>query len=438
MPTPQQVLSDPNFQALPISERLKVMRSVDPNFAGLSENDQALVLNHPHPSVPIWEQPLSPAGLAQTIGETGKGFLKGAARDIYGTLEGAGPLGMAAHYAAEKTGLGNKIRAATEPSNTPQSIGNVAETAAMLLPGAEAIGPKMATAGTALKGAAKAAAGGVRPLLTGINPLEHPFKILPDLVDAAGNAIRGGKKAVEDARLARILADRYSGPVMAPPKPLLPPEVSSRTASSVAPFSPTTITAPPGVDAKAFAQLPPNMQEAILKTAAARARGQGYTPPPAGTAPTVGGLTAPKPVHEAAHAIDTHFSPRKAMNLTRHLQEQGVPFEEVQAMVNKAKAPGGNWDAINAIEKQAWESGKALEASGAAKPGALVPKTPYRPKTADYSGIEGIENTEGTWDRVLKAYPRRPAITPQLTAPQPMGMLPPPAWPPQPPVPNLP
>ncbi len=44
MADPQEILSDPNFQAMPLGERLKVMRQVDPNFAALSPMDQGTVI----------------------------------------------------------------------------------------------------------------------------------------------------------------------------------------------------------------------------------------------------------------------------------------------------------------------------------------------------------------------------------------------------------
>ncbi len=44
MPDPQQILADPNFHELPLGERLKVMRTVDPNFAALPPKEQGTVL----------------------------------------------------------------------------------------------------------------------------------------------------------------------------------------------------------------------------------------------------------------------------------------------------------------------------------------------------------------------------------------------------------
>lgn len=51
MKTPQEILGDSNFQQLPLGERLKVMRQVDPNFAGLSPREQGTVLYTTHQRV---------------------------------------------------------------------------------------------------------------------------------------------------------------------------------------------------------------------------------------------------------------------------------------------------------------------------------------------------------------------------------------------------
>lgn len=46
--------------------------------------------------------------------------------------------------------------------------------------------------------AAKAAAGEVRPLLSGLSPFRHPFKVLPDLYDAGKNILQAGSKGMAD------------------------------------------------------------------------------------------------------------------------------------------------------------------------------------------------------------------------------------------------
>jgi len=80
-------------------------------------------------------------GLTDPTGEVGKGALKSAARTGYGLLEGAGPLGMVAHGIAERTGLGDKLRAHTQVNNPAQEVGGYGETAAEMalpIPGAKA------------------------------------------------------------------------------------------------------------------------------------------------------------------------------------------------------------------------------------------------------------------------------------------------------------
>jgi hypothetical protein len=47
---PWRVLSDPDFQGLPIGERLKVMRTIDPSFSGLPPGEQEKVVNFKPPA----------------------------------------------------------------------------------------------------------------------------------------------------------------------------------------------------------------------------------------------------------------------------------------------------------------------------------------------------------------------------------------------------
>ncbi len=72
MPSPQEILADPNFNALPIGERLKVMRTVDPVFAGLPPKDQGTVLYQSaasfHPASDTESQPAPDQGFWSTVG----------------------------------------------------------------------------------------------------------------------------------------------------------------------------------------------------------------------------------------------------------------------------------------------------------------------------------------------------------------------------------
>lgn len=69
---------------------------------------------------------------------------------------------------------------------------------------AHGVGSAVPEAAPYLKGAGKAAAAEVRPLLTGLNPLEHPFKVLPDLYDSLRNIRNGGIQAVRDWKYSQI------------------------------------------------------------------------------------------------------------------------------------------------------------------------------------------------------------------------------------------
>lgn len=81
-----------------------------------------------HPYIAATAGVLSPtaAALTGTGTDIGKGALKTLGRDAYESLSTAGPVGMLAHYAGEKAGLGGKLRMATEPSNPAQRVGGIA------------------------------------------------------------------------------------------------------------------------------------------------------------------------------------------------------------------------------------------------------------------------------------------------------------------------
>lgn len=63
-----------------------------------------------------------------------------------------------------------------------------------------------------VRGATRAAADQVRPLLSGVNPLEHPLKILPDLYDAGTSVAKGAREGIRDYRL-NLLKGTTGNPV---------------------------------------------------------------------------------------------------------------------------------------------------------------------------------------------------------------------------------
>src|SRR6185369_1563558 len=82
MPSPQEILADPNFHALPLGERLKVLRTVDPNFAALPPKEQGTVLYQSaaalHPTTDSSASQPEDQGFLSTIGSDIMG-LPGAA-----------------------------------------------------------------------------------------------------------------------------------------------------------------------------------------------------------------------------------------------------------------------------------------------------------------------------------------------------------------------
>lgn len=74
--------------------------------------------------------------LSPNAGDVGRGALKGLARTGYEVAKTAGPVGLAAGFAAKKLGLDPKVESATEPSNEGERVGSVAEgIAEMAVPG---------------------------------------------------------------------------------------------------------------------------------------------------------------------------------------------------------------------------------------------------------------------------------------------------------------
>ena len=121
---------------------------------------------------PLGDQPATPGGVARIMGsqalEAGKGAIKGIGRSIADTGSMVlNPFGQnpVANYIESKTGIGQKIHNATEPTNTAQRIGGyvpdvamalapggLAEQAGKLLPNVASAGRKFDIVQSAMKG----------------------------------------------------------------------------------------------------------------------------------------------------------------------------------------------------------------------------------------------------------------------------------------------
>jgi hypothetical protein len=143
--SPSEVLADPNFQGLPEQERIKVMSTLDPKFASLPTSEQSSVLTKSatqklkQPPATLGQRAIQ-FGLEATANlkrqaDVGVGAVKQAASDTYGAFTGkaAGPIGVGLGYLGEKTGISQKVKAATEKNTTEQKIGGWATTAAEIL-----------------------------------------------------------------------------------------------------------------------------------------------------------------------------------------------------------------------------------------------------------------------------------------------------------------
>ncbi len=222
MSSPTQILADPNFHALPLGERLKVMRTVDLNFAGLPPRDQGTVLYqaaqqvHPTPSGaseedrPIWRRAL------ENLPDSVSSFVKNAPlapsagphpiQDEHGNWSFP-PISLSDELGGLLSHIGGMV-SHPEESFANDPVGTVAYPL-MALHGGLTDAP-----GAFVKGAGKAAGNEVGPFLRGVNPLEHPLAVLPDLINAVKRTFQGGMEGVKDYRTLQDIRE------MAKPKPM--------------------------------------------------------------------------------------------------------------------------------------------------------------------------------------------------------------------------
>src|SRR5262245_17432327 len=69
MPSPQEVLKDPDFQALPFEEKIKVFDRIDPDFTGLPTGEKRKVMVRlSHTPAVIPPEPERPGGYWEAVG----------------------------------------------------------------------------------------------------------------------------------------------------------------------------------------------------------------------------------------------------------------------------------------------------------------------------------------------------------------------------------
>src|SRR6185369_16727360 len=277
MPSPQEILADPNFHALPLGERLKVMRTVDPNFAALPAKDQGTVLYQSAAS-------LHPATDSSASQPEDKGFLSTIGSDLMalpgGVISAAMNPGDTLRNATQaRLALRPKAAQALKEGNY---MGAAGYGLASMMP---FVGPAAAQAGEEL--------GGGQPGQGTAHATEllAPFaartpevraKILP-----SEETIGTAKEYMMPKRWreanARYLAKK-NPPAAAQattPTPVGPPSPSPTAAApvSVAPNAP-----PEGVQQAWWDRLTPNLQQQLRDKIAAGKTQAAPTP----------GLTAPK------------------------------------------------------------------------------------------------------------------------------------------------
>lgn len=231
MPTPSEVLSDPNFQGLPLGEQLKVMQQVDPSFAGLSAKDQGTVIAKSR------QKSLG----TDKIGEKPKdaGFGRTLVSDVAGIPGALMATGTGEKGDTRPPGIIPKIGTAQheqfQKGREDFKQGNYVSGAGHTLAGAvPVLGPLAATAGEEIgSGQYGQAAAHSAELFTpylkdvpagkivkaGAKAVSETFPDLHPIAKAAIKRVPGGGMAMDLADWAKRLSNRKpaASPVPAPP-----------------------------------------------------------------------------------------------------------------------------------------------------------------------------------------------------------------------------
>lgn len=134
--TPGEILSDPDFQALPLGEQLKVMRTTDPNFNGLPLKEQGTVI------ATARQKSLEPKpgkGYGETIWEGIKsipGSLADFAKGVDPTTgKAGGPIQSLMNMAEHHTqGAGEQLAKAGQEFKQGQVVSPIARAASTVVP----------------------------------------------------------------------------------------------------------------------------------------------------------------------------------------------------------------------------------------------------------------------------------------------------------------
>ena len=193
MPDVKQIVRDPNFLGLPTAERQKVLQAVDPNFAGLSNDDQLNVVNSlgsvttTQTTTPAAAPPASTTDteVSQTASERMQDYLLRRGKqytDALGRLTGFD----------ESMGVQGPGRAGT-PIPGPSSVGQLASDVALV--GGVAAQPELTLLGLGLGTAARGAGAS--------QDAADAVELATQVVGGGTQAVLGGRAAVRAPGIAR-------------------------------------------------------------------------------------------------------------------------------------------------------------------------------------------------------------------------------------------
>jgi hypothetical protein len=415
MPSPQEVLSDPNFHALPLGERLKVMRTIDPSFAALPPKEQGRVIYQSAAQLrPSLDEPPAPKdeGFLKTLGKDAMMMVPGAVKAIMDPEEAL------RNATAARLALRPK---AAEELKQGNYLGAAGYGAASMLP---FVGPVMAQAGEEIgAGQYRQGAAHTAEILL---PLAGKTKVGRALGAGAKTALKEMPGASKVAKVGNAMRDAYRGPQPATAS-VPPPAPWTTKAPGVGKPAPTSTPVPPPISTATTAPAAiPSVADVVRKTpgfnpenplhqkamdAIVKAEERNAGTPVRPLQPPIMATSAEDYTNQALKRItesskeEIHpgqnanhvgdVSEHKALNVARHLRDTGVSAGEYQKILDAAKQ-SGDWSEIDKINAEAHMTGKSGKYSG------YLPESGYsavskarRAERSKYSGTS-------TSDRILQ------------------------------------
>lgn len=368
--TPKEMLSDPDFLALPLKSQLAAMRTVDPEFAALPPNTQGTIMYHANSRGKIPAEPAPDQGFIGTLASD-VASIPGqvmhpiktlqdatAARRALGpkakeAFERGSPIEGAGYYAASKlpfigpmaAGIGEDLG----EGRTGQGLARVAELAAPYekvaagkAAGAAGRAAKSAAAKipskvfTEVGGAAGAGLGGLAGASTGVPHAAWPGMVIGrDIGKSIASALRDKMVGPEPVAKPSYPAPRAGGLTPAEMREMRNPTQPPESTRKVAPPRPAGMT-------------PAELREARNPTQPPTPSARRVAPPPlqgSSAARQAAAEGATEPIDHALHAKTLNDAGVKAEQITRlspaeikaKAAEVGITPEDFRKIGDKLK-----------------------------------------------------------------------------------------------------